>query len=240
MRSSWPLPMGFRWTGRPAREDRFRRLRNCSGRHCAFWARDRLTWSQSTCLCRAAPSRRAGQLILRSHERLADADAERILLVQSGPAPSAIASGRSSVELGYALATTASPAGITPALIEVYPHPALLTLLGAAYRVPYKVARASSYWPDLTQVARRRKLTDAWLEIFDALTVTISGANLPLPSLDSIETLATSGLKRYEDALDALLCCWVGMQYVKGQCFPYGDEGAAIWVPIGVDHGDRH
>jgi predicted RNase H-like nuclease len=142
--------------------------------------------------------------------------------------------------LGYALGTTASPTGITPALIEVYPHPALLTLLSAAYRVPYKVSRAGRYWPDLTQVARRRKLIVAWLEILEALTLTISGANLPLPSLGSSEKLGTSELKRYEDALDALICGWIGTQYVKGQCFPYGDEAAAIWVPIGVDHADGH
>jgi predicted RNase H-like nuclease len=141
--------------------------------------------------------------------------------------------------LGYALGTAASPAGIMPALIEVYPHPALLVLLNATYRVPYKVSRAGKYWPELTQAARRRKLVGAWFNIFEALTLTISGANLHLPSVDASEKLSTSGLKRYEDALDALLCGWVGIQYVRGQCFPYGDEAAAIWVPLGVDdvHG---
>ena len=57
--------------------------------------------------------------------------------------------------LGYPLATAATPAGQTPALLEVYPHPALLRLLDARYRVPYKVANRRKYWPDATPAERR-------------------------------------------------------------------------------------
>ena len=49
--------------------------------------------------------------------------------------------------LGYPLATAATPAGRTPALLEVYPHPALLRLLGARYRLPYKVANRRKTGP---------------------------------------------------------------------------------------------
>jgi hypothetical protein len=37
----------------------------------------------------------------------------------------------------------------SPALIEVYPHPALVELAGAVERLPYKAAKVSAYWPKL-------------------------------------------------------------------------------------------
>jgi predicted RNase H-like nuclease len=40
-----------------------------------------------------------------------------------------------------------------------------------------------------------------------------------------------SGLKRFEDAIDALVCAWVGAQYLKGNALPYGDIAGAIWIP---------
>jgi predicted RNase H-like nuclease len=43
--------------------------------------------------------------------------------------------------------------------------------------------------------------------------------------------ISTSGLKRYEDSLDALVCSWVGAKYLLGEAEPYGDGTAAIWVP---------
>jgi predicted RNase H-like nuclease len=43
--------------------------------------------------------------------------------------------------------------------------------------------------------------------------------------------VSTSGLKRYEDSLDILVCAWVGAKYLKGEALPYGDDTAAIWVP---------
>jgi predicted RNase H-like nuclease len=43
--------------------------------------------------------------------------------------------------------------------------------------------------------------------------------------------ISTSGLKRYEDSLDALVCACVGAKYLEGSAVPYGDNTAAIWVP---------
>lgn len=133
--------------------------------------------------------------------------------------------------LGYTIGTTETPVGTTPVLIEVYPHPALLDLLNASYRVPYKVSRAGKYWPELSPPARRRNLVETWTEIRGALARTISGVDIPLPPADSADQLTTSGLKRFEDALDALICGWVGTQYLQGRCTPYGDNTAAIWTP---------
>ena len=48
---------------------------------------------------------------------------------------------------GYPVATTTTPVGTSSVLMEVYPHTALLSLIGAEYRVPYKVSRAGRYWP---------------------------------------------------------------------------------------------
>ena len=84
-------------------------------------------------------------------------------------------------ELGYPLATTTAPRDSTPALIEVYPHPALLVLMHASYRVPYKVSKAARYWPTAPPSERRRKLVEMWDEILRALSDTISGADFPLP-----------------------------------------------------------
>jgi predicted RNase H-like nuclease len=57
----------------------------------------------------------------------------------------------------------------TPALIEVYPHPALVELTSAAERLRYKISRANKYWPGLKPAERREKLLGAWTEISAAL-----------------------------------------------------------------------
>jgi predicted RNase H-like nuclease len=132
---------------------------------------------------------------------------------------------------GYPLATSVTPPGTTPALVEVYPHPALLVLLGADYRVPYKLSRARRYWPELSPSERRGTTVETWRDIYTALSVTISGDALRLPPPDAIEGIGNTRLKRYEDALDALVCGWVGIQYVQGACHPFGDETSAIWTP---------
>ena len=54
---------------------------------------------------------------------------------------------RSFATHGFALATTATVPGAPGRLLEVYPHPALLALLDARERVPYKVGRTRTYWP---------------------------------------------------------------------------------------------
>jgi len=74
----------------------------------------------------------------------------------------------------------------TPALIEVYPHPALLVLMDAPYRVQYKVSKAGRYWPKVPPSERRRKLVETWSKIREALGKTIIGAELPLPTPDDV------------------------------------------------------
>lgn len=136
-------------------------------------------------------------------------------------------------DLGFAVATTATAPGTTNVIAEVYPHPALLSLLNESYRLKYKISHARSYWRDeaMTPAKRRHCIVDEWRRIYDELARSISPIDIWLPSTTQVETMSTSRLKRYEDALDAVICAWVGVEYLAGRCSPYGDETAAIWIP---------
>lgn len=127
---------------------------------------------------------------------------------------------------GYALSTIrVSP----PCLIEVYPHPALLSLTGARERLPYKAGRTRSYWPGLPIAERRVRLLETWRVITRKLEERIAGVLLALPLPDA--SARGAALKAYEDQLDAVVCAWVGIEALEGRAQPYGDETAAIWIP---------
>jgi predicted RNase H-like nuclease len=131
--------------------------------------------------------------------------------------------------LGYPLATAANSAGQTPALLEVYPHPALLHLLDARYRLPYKVANRRKYWPDAAPDERLARVRQQLDSIFCALQRELDGVPHDVPPLADIASAAS--LKAIEDSLDALVCGWVGTRYLAGRCRAYGDDTAAIWIP---------
>lgn len=116
-----------------------------------------------------------------------------------------------------------------PATIEVYPHPALLALTGDAMRLPYKTAKMRAYWPSGDRTQRRLSLVATWRRIVSALDRKIDGvaAALPLPEVNA----PLWQLKAFEDALDAVVCAWVGLRALTGMATPYGDESAAIWIP---------
>jgi predicted RNase H-like nuclease len=124
-----------------------------------------------------------------------------------------------------------------PALIEVYPHPALLSLLGRSERVPYKVARIRRYWPNESTEDRKRKLKAELLAIHTGLTREFGDLNLPMSASESTRSLAA--LKRFEDTLDALVCAWAGVQFIVGKAQPLGDTTAAIWCPDNVIQSRR-
>ena len=132
-------------------------------------------------------------------------------------------------ELGYPVATEATPVGTTHRLVEVYPHPALLTLLSRERRVPYKVGKASTYWRGASIPERIGRLLDEFATIQRGLEPHIDAMAIRLPCADDVKTL--SALKPVEDALDALVCCWVGRAYLAGTAYPLGDETAAVWCP---------
>jgi predicted RNase H-like nuclease len=55
---------------------------------------------------------------------------------------------------------------------------------------------------------------------------------LKLPEEGTVGSLAR--LKPYEDALDALVSAWIGLEYLAGRATALGDEQAAVWVPTDV------
>lgn len=129
-------------------------------------------------------------------------------------------------EYGFQLATSVDKR-TSRALIETYPHPALLSLMNSDYRVPYKATKTAKYWPNEDQPRRMKKLLDILRSIRGELSGEIAGIGCVVP-----ETAATfSELKQIEDKIDALVCAWVGMQVLDGKAVTYGDETAAIWLP---------
>ena len=133
---------------------------------------------------------------------------------------------------GYELATTATASPGGRQFLEVYPHPALLSLLRRPRRVPYKVSKFRKYWPGESVSGRIQNLLIEFIAIRDALVQVFDGLRLGLPEPATMKSL--SALKRYEDALDALVCAWVGVEYLAGRVVPLGNDDAAIWCPADV------
>ncbi|HEY3572093.1 MAG TPA: DUF429 domain-containing protein, partial [Thermoanaerobaculia bacterium] len=136
---------------------------------------------------------------------------------------------------GYEVATTKTPAGETMRLVEVYPHPALLSLLKKTRRVEYKVGKSKKYWPERDVRDRIAALLEELSAIYRAIERVFGPLGFNLPSHGDVPNLAH--LKRYEDALDALVCAWVGVEYLQLRAVPLGDKTAAIWCPSDVVHG---
>ena len=131
---------------------------------------------------------------------------------------------------GFRLATAGAGRRL-PArpVVEVHPHAALVRLLGAERRLPYKLSRARRYHPDATLEEARGRVLTTWRAILDGLETSVRGARRLLPPDPS--ALPPSRLKAVEDALDAIVCAWIGVEVMRGNAEPYGDETAAIWVP---------
>jgi predicted RNase H-like nuclease len=128
---------------------------------------------------------------------------------------------------GYPLLTTAMSAS---GLIEVYPHPALIELATAPERLKYKVGKARNYWPSLSPAERRQMLLRSWAEIAHLLEREIRGVITSLPTLGVNPTGVQ--LKSFEDILDAIVCAWVAICALDGRVRGFGDDDAAIWVPM--------
>jgi predicted RNase H-like nuclease len=123
---------------------------------------------------------------------------------------------------GFQLATTSL---VLPALLETYPHPALMMLMKADRRLPYKLARAQKDVP----------IADRWLifvrlfqSIVGDLGGVIEGIELDYPT----ERVPLTALKPLEDQIDALVCAWVGIRILSRAAVSMGDDDAAIWLPV--------
>jgi len=132
--------------------------------------------------------------------------------------------------LGYPLHTNGDEQS-APALIECYPHVALLALLTRDYRMPYKVSRSGQYWraEKLTRSERIERLLEQFQAIKAGLDEHITGIPEFIPEPSEVATLAS--LKPVEDMLDGLICTWIGIEHLEGRTVGLGDHTAAIWVP---------
>lgn len=129
--------------------------------------------------------------------------------------------------VGYPLSTSELN---YPSLIEVYPHPALIELLNAEKRLPYKVGNRRKYWPDLSPEQRIDQILHCWRAIIAALDQHIDGTadKLPIPP----KTSKAAIFKSFEDSLDAVVCAWVAICVLDGKAKPFGDDDSAIWIPL--------
>lgn len=143
---------------------------------------------------------------------------------------------RAFAEQGFALAVCDGRFP-KPALLEVYPHAVCIGLQLAHAGVPqrqvrrlaYKISRSSGYWPRTTVRERVGLLCRQFATLRDWLGHEVAIPAFPVPEPRPGLTLA--GLKPYEDGLDALACCAMGIRYLEGRATCLGDAAGAIWVP---------
>jgi predicted RNase H-like nuclease len=115
-------------------------------------------------------------------------------------------------------------------LAEIYPHPALLALLDAKARIPYKVGKTKTYWPRAAAEMRRESVLASLRNIIRALDEVIVGVSgCVAPLLTGAKGFA--GLKPAEDMIDAIVSAWVGMMILEGRAEAIGDKDSAIWIP---------
>jgi predicted RNase H-like nuclease len=113
------------------------------------------------------------------------------------------------------------------ALLEVYPHVALLALCNAERRLPYKLSRRAKNFGQIDDPkARLEAVRNEWNRILARLKREI---DIDLDVGGNIATLG--GWKAWEDVIDAIVCAWVGLEWAAGRTTAFGDELAAIWVP---------
>jgi predicted RNase H-like nuclease len=117
----------------------------------------------------------------------------------------------------------------TPGLMEVYPHPALVELCNEPKRLPYKVGKVRSYWPDAKPEHRRLLLSGEWSSIGTVLEPYLLGAGAFCNTFE----LTPKRLKAQEDMIDAIICCICAIRALDGGAKPLaGDHLSAIWVPM--------
>ena len=119
--------------------------------------------------------------------------------------------------------------------IEVYPHPAIIEMLDLDKRLPYKVAKRSNYWPNSTASERWIKVALELDKLHSGLATRIKGINDKILKASEIIKAVSRPrgvlLKGLEDALDAIVCAWVGSEFLAGRTEAFGDQDSTIWIP---------
>ena len=113
-------------------------------------------------------------------------------------------------------------------LAEIYPHPALLRLMPADERVPYKVGKTARYWPRASAEERLSRVRAKLRWIAERLEEVVAGA---LAAVDLEGPQGFAALKPAEDMIDAIVSAWVGAVILDDAAEGFGDESSAIWVP---------
>ena len=149
--------------------------------------------------------------------------------------PSAARPGRISDDLRAGFEALGLPVSVAPpahGLIEVYPHAALIELMGETERLPYKSGKTLTYWPKHSVEARQGKLREVWARIVETLDRRIAGVAeaLPIPAPE----IRGWRLKAFEDKLDAIVCAVVAIAALDSRATAHGDAEGAIWVPTGI------
>lgn len=127
------------------------------------------------------------------------------------------------------------PHGRTRCFLETYPHPVLVEMLGLDKRLPYKVAKRRSYWPNSKPHERWKRIAVELDGLRKALASRIKGVDDIIPMacniLDVTPKSRNAALKGLEDALDAVVCAFVGCEFIAGHATPFGDLKSTIWIP---------
>ncbi len=90
------------------------------------------------------------------------------------------------------------------------------------FPAPCRVPPDSAPSPNPTDHVRV-KVVDVWERILDALGMVIDGIDLTTPTPSEATAMTTAALKRYDDALEGLICGWIGIEYLEGRCTAFGD-----------------
>lgn len=119
--------------------------------------------------------------------------------------------------------------------LETYPHPVIVEMLALEKRLCYKVAKRQKYWPNLMPDERRRSIASELDRLHSALASRIGGFADRVPKacnvLDAAPKSKGTVFKGIEDALDAVLCAFVGCEFLAGHAVAFGDQYSAIWIP---------
>ena len=133
-------------------------------------------------------------------------------------------------ERGFTHALPIEPEAKTRRMLEVYPHPAMVTLFGLNQILKYKPRPGRTYEMRWAEFRRYQTLLRALADGEPPLLLPteITGRQ--------VEGLGRQALKRYEDLLDAVFCAYIALYcwfWGLARCRAFGDlENGYIIVPL--------
>jgi len=117
------------------------------------------------------------------------------------------------------------------AIIEVYPHPAIVSIFNLKERLKYK-----------SKFDREIRLKN--LDLYSKLILSLANRDpcikVPKDILNkNLENLKTSELKRYEDLLDSIICAYIAklFWYYPEKCIVFGDDSTGYIITPSPEAG---